>query len=98
MYLLFPINNLSKQNCTISRGMRKPFEFKVSCYAVHMVKLNHKFSILYRAKESDKIRETELNENIFYIMPNCWIGKAYVNDFYFEYINNNQVMDTLDLM
>ena len=52
------------------RGRRNPHKLKVIHYLAHMVELNDYLAIFTRSKESDKLRETELNGIILHITPN----------------------------
>ena len=54
----------------MSRVMRKSRELKLRRYAAILVNLNEYFSALLGEKASDKIGETDINEIIFYSMPN----------------------------
>ena len=61
-YVLFPVNVLSKQNCVMRHGMRKPHSLKLICYAVCVIDLNKYFAVFPGENTSDNICETWLNE------------------------------------
>ena len=56
-YIIFPINMLSEKNCVMFRGMRKPHEIKVMCYAVCTTEIND-IRIFSVSKASKKIGDT----------------------------------------
>ena len=76
-----PVNALSKKKHMMSRVMRKSRELKLRRYAAILVNLNEYFSALLGEKASDKIGETDINEIIFYSMPNEWSKQVYVKGF-----------------
>ena len=68
------------------RGIRKPLGLKVMDYTAHMINTNKSLSAFPGRKESYKISEMELNENVLNIMPNEWSNQAYVQGFHYAYI------------
>ena len=76
------MNQLSKKNHAMRRGIRKPHKLKVRNYADRLIDLNEYVSDLPVGKASDKIGETELNEIPLNSMPNLWGKQAYVQGFY----------------
>ena len=61
--------------------MKKPSYLKFRRSAARMNNLNEYLSILPRAKTSDKICDTELNELLLNSMTNSWSRQAYVQGF-----------------
>ena len=65
IYVIFPVNALSKQKRAMRRGMRNLCGPKTRYYAACIIDLNDYLDIFHGAKASDNICETELNEIFF---------------------------------
>ena len=76
-------------------GMRKICKLKLRRYAERMVEINERF-IFPGSKESEKIRENQLNEILLQIISNGWISQVYAQGFYFEYVTFKQVINMFD--
>ena len=74
----FTVNALSKQNCTMRRGMRKPHGLKVRLYVHRLIDFNDYLPSFPGSTPTQKIGMTELNEMFFNSMPNNWSKQAYV--------------------
>ena len=53
------------------RGMRNPRGLEIRYYAAHIIDINDYFSVLPRAKASDKICKTEFDKKLN-SMHNSW--------------------------
>ena len=60
------------------RGMRKLCIFKVRCYVVCIIDINHYLDVFPWEKARDKFCEMELNEILLSSMPNSWSRQEYV--------------------
>ena len=80
------------------REIRNPHELKVSHYLAHMVELNEYLAIFPGSKESDKLRETELNGIILHTIPNGCNMQDYGQFFYFEAVTLKQAINMFERM
>ena len=66
------------------RGVRKYYKLMIRRRTVRMLKLDWYFDVFIWSKACTKIGETGFNKVLLYIMPNCWISKAYMQVLYDE--------------
>ena len=64
--------------------MKNPCGSTVRRYSAPIIDLNKYLAVFPRAKTSDKMFETELNEILLNSVPNRWSSQAYVQRFDFE--------------
>ena len=72
---------ICKKKRAMRHGTKKPRSLKVIRNTDPMIDINKYLSVLSGSKSSDKICETELNENALNRIPNIWIRQACVQGF-----------------
>ena len=68
------------------RRIKKPRILKLRRYAACLIYLNEYLASFPGDKQADKVYVTGFNDIFYYIMPNSWPKKAYVQGFDCEYI------------
>ena len=80
-HYLFSVNSLSKQKCSMRRGMENPRALTVRRYAAHLIDINDYLASFLGNTLNAKIGITELKQILLNSVPNRWSKHAYVQVF-----------------
>ena len=78
--------------------MRKPRTLKVRRYRDHFIEPNKYLYSFHEGKLADNIGIMELDEIFLNSTPNSWSKKAYVQRFYFKYIDFKKAVNIFKRM
>ena len=76
--LIFPINALNKQKCSMRRAMRKPRYLQFKIFAAWLKELNNYLPLLPGSSASKKLDPKELNEILLQAVPKSWAKNVYI--------------------